>query len=75
MNDRDLSGKPIGKFLVDRAQQGDGRGWVHYQWNHPQPEHRRPVWKSPYVVRVQAPSEKIYLVGSGIYDGPMEKRS
>jgi signal transduction histidine kinase len=71
--DRDLGGKPIGKLLVDRARQGDGRGWVHYQWNRPQPEHRRPVWKSTYVVRVQAPSGKTYLVGSGIYEGPMEK--
>lgn len=72
--DRDLGGKLIGRLLVERARQGDGRGWVHYQWNRPGPNDRRPVWKSTYVVRVQAPSGKTYLVGSGIYEGPMEKR-
>jgi signal transduction histidine kinase len=71
--DTDLGGKPIGRMLVDRAKLPQGRGWVHYQWNRPNPNDRRPVWKSTYVVRATAPSGKTYLVASGIYEGPMEK--
>lgn len=71
--DTDLGGKPIGRMFVERAREGDGRGWVHYQWNRPNPRDRRPVWKSTYVVRATAPSGNTYLVGSGLYEGPMEK--
>lgn len=71
--DTDLGGKPIGRMFVEQARQPQGRGWVHYQWNRPNPDDRRPVWKSTYVVRATAPSGRTYLVGSGIYEGPMEK--
>ena len=73
LEDRDLGGKPIGQMLINRVSQPDGRGWVHYQWNRPNPDDRRPVWKSTYVVKSTAPSGKAYLVGSGLYEAPMEK--
>lgn len=70
-NLRDVGGKPIGRMFIQTATQGDGRGWVHYRWNPPgmQTQH----WKSTYLQRVVAPSGREYLVGSGVYDAPMEK--
>lgn len=73
LEDRDLGGKMIGRMLINRAREAQGRGWVHYQWNRPNPDDRRPVWKSTYVVKSTAPSGKTYLVGSGLYEAPMEK--
>lgn len=69
----DITGKPFGRMLVERAGDPGGRGWVHYQWRRPGANERRPVWKSTYVVRVQAPSGRTYLVGSGLYEAPMER--
>lgn len=69
----DINGKPIGRMLVERAASPQGQGWVHYQWLRPVPNSRRPVWKSSYVMRVTAPSGKTYLVGSGSYEGRVEK--
>lgn len=69
----DIAGKPFGRMLVERAGDPVGRGWVHYQWRRPGAHERRPVWKSTYVVRVQAPSGRTYLVGSGLYEAPMER--
>lgn len=68
----DMGDKPFGRMLVERARDPEARGWVHYQWRRPGANERRPVWKSTYVVRVQAPSGQSYLVGSGLYEGPME---
>lgn len=68
----DMGDKPFGRMLVERAGDPEARGWVHYQWRRPGPNERRPVWKSTYVVRVKAPSGQTYLVGSGLYEGPME---
>jgi signal transduction histidine kinase len=69
----DIAGKPFGRMLVERAGDPVGRGWVHYQWRRPGAHERRPVWKSTYVVRVQAPSGRTFLVGSGLYEAPMER--
>ena len=68
---KDVGGKPIGKMIVDAAKNDKGKGWVHYQWN--RPHELEPQWKSTYIVKVVAPSGKEYLVGSGIYQGKMEK--
>lgn len=68
---KDVGGKPIGRMIVDAAKNKKGRGWVHYQWN--RPHELNPQWKSTYIVRVVAPSGKVYLVGSGIYQSKMEK--
>jgi len=68
---KDVGGKPIGKMIVDAAAQGDGKGWVHYQWT--RPHELDPQWKSTYIVRAIAPSGKVYLVGSGIYGAGMEE--
>jgi signal transduction histidine kinase len=73
LGDQDFGGKPIGRMLVERAGEADGRGWVHYQWRRPNRHDRRPVWKSTYVVRVKLPSGASVLVGSGLYEPPMEK--
>ena len=68
---KDVGGKPIGRMIVDVAKNKKGKGWVHYQWN--RPHELEPLWKSTYIVRAIAPSGKEYLVGSGIYQGRMEK--
>lgn len=67
----DVGGKPVGKMFVETAASGDGEGWVHYQWN--RPHDYLPLWKSTYIMRAITPSGKKYLVGSGIYEGGMEK--
>jgi len=67
----DVGGKPIGRMIVDAARDGDGKGWVHYRWN--RPHESKPTWKSTYVVKSIAPSGKEYLVGSGLYQAPVEK--
>lgn len=70
---RDAGGRPLGRMLLERAQAGEAAGWVHYQWRLPDPRYPRPVWKSSYVARVTAPSGRTYLVGSGNYEGRVEK--
>ncbi len=69
---QDLTGRPVGRRLVEQASSPQGEGWVHYQWRRPGGD-RRPVWKSSYVKRVTAPSGRTYLVGSGLYEAPVEK--
>ena len=71
LNLKDAGGKPIGEMIVAAAKNDPGRGWVHYQWN--KPHEFEPQWKSTYIVRATAPSGKVYLVGSGIYQSRMEK--
>jgi signal transduction histidine kinase len=68
---KDVGGKPIGRMIVEAAQNKKGWGWVHYQWN--KPHELEPQWKSTYIVRTTAPSGKEYLVGGGIYQSRMEK--
>ncbi|KAA6187376.1 hypothetical protein F2Q65_02305 [Thiohalocapsa marina] len=68
---QDIGGKPIGRMFVRTARDGDGQGWVHYQWN--RPHDPQPVWKSTYITRATAPDGTTYLVGSGLYQPPMEK--
>lgn len=70
---QDLTGRAVGHMLVDQASAPAGRGWVHYQWRRTNRDDRRPVWKSSYVMRVTAPSGRTYLVGSGLYEAPIEK--
>lgn len=70
---QDLTGRPVGRQLVEQASSPAGRGWVHYQWRRTNRDDRRPVWKSTYVMRVTAPSGRTYLVGSGLYESPIEK--
>lgn len=71
LNLKDVGGKPIGRMIVDAAKNEKGKGWVHYQWN--KPHELEPQWKSTYIVKTRTPSGKEYLVGSGIYQGRMEK--
>nr|WP_284047505.1 cache domain-containing protein [Guyparkeria hydrothermalis] len=68
---KDVGGKPIGRMFVRAAKEGDGKGWVHYQWN--RPHDLQPIWKSTYIVRAHSPSGTDYLIGSGVYRGGMEK--
>lgn len=67
---QDIGGRPIGRLFVGIAATEPGAGWVHYQWN--RPHDRTPLWKSTYVLRAQAPSGKVYLIGSGFYGGARE---
>jgi len=69
----DLGGKPFGRQILAVGQSPSGRGWVHYQWRRPITGDRRPVWKATYVERVTAPSDRTYLVLSGLYEPAMAK--
>ncbi|MEB3254894.1 MAG: cache domain-containing protein [Synechococcaceae cyanobacterium] len=70
---QDFTGRAVGRMLVEQAASPGGRGWVHYQWRRTNRDDRRPVWKSTYVLRATAPSGRTYLVGSGLYESPIEK--
>lgn len=68
---RDPDGKPIVDLFIRQLARGQAEGWVHYLW--PRPGETVLTWKSSYVRRVQAPDGKPYIVGSGVYNLPMEK--
>lgn len=70
---KDINGKPIIRGLIEAATALPDRpdGWYHYQW--PVPGGLLPRWKSSYVRRVEAPSGKTYIVGSGVYNDRMER--
>ncbi len=68
---KDINGKPIGKLFVDAVTGNTGQGWVHYQW--PKPGSDVPDWKSTFLEKAVAPSGKEYLVGSGLYDMPIDQ--
>jgi signal transduction histidine kinase len=68
---KDIDGKPIGRMIIDAASGPSGEGWVHYQWY--QPGAPEPTWKSTYIMRVDSPSGKRYLVGSGAYNMRVER--
>ncbi len=67
---RDPKGKPIVRSFLE-AVEGDGEGWVHYQW--PRPGGTTFVWKSTYVRQATGPSGDDYVVGSGLYQMSMER--
>ena len=70
---QDINGKPIIRGLIEAATALPDRpeGWYHYQW--PVPGGLLPRWKSSYVRRVETPSGKTYVVGSGVYNDRMER--
>jgi len=68
---KDINGKPIGKLFVKAVSGKTGEGWVHYQW--PKPNSEIPIWKSTFLKKAVAPSGKAYLVGSGLYEMPVDK--
>ncbi|OYD15133.1 hypothetical protein CH333_06465 [candidate division WOR-3 bacterium JGI_Cruoil_03_44_89] len=68
---KDINGKPIGRMFVKEVSGKKGEGWVHYEW--PKPGEVTPTWKSTYLKRAKAPSGKVYLIGSGLYNMKCEK--
>ncbi|RLA68752.1 MAG: hypothetical protein DRG24_09685 [Epsilonproteobacteria bacterium] len=68
---KDVDDKPIGELLIEIAASKEGKGWMHYRW--PKPGQDTPSWKSTYVMRVQSPLGKAFIVGSGAYDMPIQK--
>jgi signal transduction histidine kinase len=68
---KDVLGRPFGKMISEAAGSPSGEGWVHYMY--PQPGDIFPTWKSTFVKRVNFPSGKQYIVGSGIYNMQMDK--
>lgn len=68
---KDINGKPIGKLFVEAVSGETDQGWVHYEW--PKPSSDVPVWKSTFLKKAIAPSGKAFLVGSGLYEMPVDK--
>lgn len=68
---KDINGKPIGKLFVQAVIGETGQGWVHYQW--PKPGSDIPIWKSTFLRKAVTSSGNEYLVGSGLYDMPVDK--
>lgn len=65
-------GQPFIQDMLDvvKDPNGDGGGWVHYRWN--MPKWDDPLWKTSYVKKVEHNGVE-YLIGSGIYNMPIEK--
>ena len=68
---KDADGKPIGEIFIKITSSGEGKGWMHYRW--PKPGEQTPSWKSTYVMKVETPSGKVFIIGSGAYDMPVQK--
>lgn len=70
---KDINGKLIVRGLIEATTQNPQKpeGWFHYEW--PVPGGLLPRWKSSFVERVKAPSGKVYIVGSGMYNDQMER--
>ena len=70
---KDINGKLIVRGLIETTTQNPQKpeGWFHYEW--PVPGGLLPRWKSSFVERVKAPSGKVYIVGSGMYNDQMER--
>ena len=58
---KDLNGVFFFKEFIKMAKTGEGKGWVNYQWPHP--DTKKPRDKASYIVRVE---DKV-LLGCGAY--------
>lgn len=72
-NLEDFRGQPVVSQMLDLAANParDASDWFFYLWENP--HHSSPVWKGTYVRKAVAPSGKIYVVGSGLYNVKIEK--
>lgn len=69
---RDVAGKYIVRQMIDEVRRyGRDNGWVHYLW--PPPGEVEPAWKSSFVHFAKGPDGQGYIVGTGMYDIPMER--
>ncbi|MGN6804022.1 MAG: cache domain-containing protein, partial [Ginsengibacter sp.] len=68
---KDVTGRNIGKMIVETGTNDPGEGWVHYMY--PGPGQVFPTWKSSFVKRVTYPDGRQFIVGSGIYNMKMDK--
>ena len=70
---RDSDGRPVIRDItrVARRQGPDASGWVFYMW-----ENRRqlaPTWKAAFIRKVITPDNKVYAIGSGIFNPKTER--
>ena len=69
---RDVAGKRIVRLMIDEVMRyGWDNGWVHYLC--PPPGEVEPAWKSSFVHFAKGPDGQGYIVGTGMYDIPMER--
>lgn len=64
----DVDRRAILGLIIRSVSWSKGAGWAHYSW--PRPGATKPSWKSTYSIQVTAPSGRLYLVSSGLYDLP-----
>ena len=67
----DPLGKPIVRNILLEVQGESGDGWVHYLW--PRPNKLTTTWKTAYVTKVVVGGGQEVVVGSGVYEIPMER--
>lgn len=68
---KDINGKPIVSWLIQKANSEKHCGWTHYLWV--RPGQTVPTWKTTYVRLARTKSGKEYIVGCGLYNMKMEK--
>jgi hypothetical protein len=69
---KDVNDKPVIKGIIEATDSVLNRneGWYYYQW--PEPGTIFSSWNSTFAKRVVAPSGKVYIVASGMYNPRME---
>jgi signal transduction histidine kinase len=67
----DVDGRAILGLIIRSVSWSKGAGWAHYSW--PRPGQTKPSWKSTYSIQVTAPSGRIYIISSGLYDLPANR--
>ena len=67
---KDPHGRSIVQAFLAEVRD-DEDGWVHYLW--PRPGGSTFFWKTSYVRRAVGPDDRVYVVGSGLYQMKMER--
>lgn len=70
---KDVKGRwVVPAFFAELKRPDRDYAWVHYYW--PKLDDKKNVYlKSSYVKKTKGPDGRDYVIGSGIYDMPMEK--
>jgi signal transduction histidine kinase len=67
----DVTGRRVGRMILEAAAEPWGEGWLHYQ--HPEPGTHVPAWKSSFVKRARLPDGTCRIVGCGVFHMQMDR--
>lgn len=67
----DADGRPYVERIFQAVGGSDRSGWAFYR--RIPPGGNEPLWKASYVRQVRTPAGEQYLIGSGVYDMPVDQ--